>query len=70
MINKNLLLSKMIVNGDNNSSLAYALGISPQTLSAKKNETNGACFNQKEILAIKERYKLSANEVSSIFFAV
>ena len=33
-----------------------------------RNETNGAEFSQKEILAIKEKYNLTADEVVSIFF--
>ena len=68
-MNKRLLKSKMDFYGDNNASLAKAIGISPQSLSSKKNETNGSEFTQGEILAIKERYHLTAEEVDAIFFA-
>lgn len=67
-ININLLVSKMALYGDNNKSLANALGISPQRLSAKKNGTNGAEFTQGEIQIIKERYNLTNDEVTEIFF--
>lgn len=68
-MNKRLLESKMKMFGDTNCSLAKALGISPQSFSAKKNETNGKEFKQSEIEKIKERYSLSAVEVDEIFFA-
>lgn len=66
-INKNLLKSKMALYGDNNETLAEALGISPQRLSAKINGTNNAEFTQSEIQIIKERYNLTDNEVVEIF---
>ena len=68
-MNKRLLESKMKMFGDTNGSLAKALGISSQSFSAKKNETNGKEFKQSEIEKIKERYSLSAIEVDEIFFA-
>lgn len=67
-MNKKILESKMKLFGDTNASLAKHIGISPQSLSAKKNETNGKEFNQGEIFKIKERYSLSAEEVDAIFF--
>lgn len=45
-MNKKLLRSEMILHDDTNSTLANALGISPQSLSSKMNETNGAEFTQ------------------------
>lgn len=48
-MNKKLLRSEMILHDDTNSTLANALGISPQSLSSKMNETNGAEFTQKEM---------------------
>ena len=45
----------MVLCGDTNVSLAEALKISPQRLSAKINEWEGAEFNQSEILIIKEK---------------
>lgn len=67
-MNKKLLESKMKLFGDTNQMLARAIGISPQSLSSKKNETNGAEFTQGEISMIKFRYDLSAQEIDQIFF--
>lgn len=67
-MNKLKLESVMKLNGDTGTSLALFLGIARSTFSAKLNETNGAEFSQKEILAIKEKYNLTADEVVSIFF--
>ena len=67
-MNKRLLESKMKLFGDTNGSLAKVLGISAQSFSAKKNETNGKEFRQREIEKIKERYSLTADEVVKIFF--
>ena len=67
-MNKLRLESVMKLNGDTGTSLALFLGIARSTFSAKLNETNGAEFSQKEILAIKEKYNLTADEVVSIFF--
>lgn len=68
-VNLNLLYSKMALYGDNNESLARALNLSPQRVSAKKNSTNGAEFTQSEIQIIKERYNLTDNEVVEIFLS-
>ena len=67
-MNKNMLRSVMVLNGDNNTDLAEYLGISTSTLSCKMNETNGAEFNQSEIRKIKTRYKLTPEQVDQIFF--
>ena len=67
-MNAKLLRSKMVLHGDTQRELAYVLRISEQRLSAKINETNGAEFTQKEIKEIKERYELTDEEVSLIFF--
>lgn len=67
-MNKKLLRSEMVLYDDTNSTLAEALGISPQSLSAKMNETNGAEFNQGEISTIRNRYKLTDKKVVAIFF--
>ena len=66
-MNKKLLESKMKLFGDSNVTLAKFLGITPQSLSSKKNESSE--FRQSEIVKIKERYKLSSEEVNNIFFA-
>lgn len=68
-VNKQLLNSKMALYGDNNETLAKALNLSPQRLSAKRNNTNGAEFTQSEIQIIKERYNLSDAEVIDIFLS-
>ena len=58
----------MVLFGDTQGDLAEALDISQQRLSAKMNETNGAEFNQREIRIIRQRYNLTAEELSLIFF--
>lgn len=67
-MNKKLLRSEMILHDDTNSTLANTLGISPQSLSSKMNETNGAEFTQKEISKIRARYNLTDEKVIAIFF--
>ena len=59
----------MILHDDTNDMLAAALGITPQRLSAKINETGGAEFTQREIRIIKIRYRLTPEQVDNIFFA-
>lgn len=66
-MNKDKLISIMYLNGDTQSSLARALGMSRGSLSAKIN--GKASFNQPEICAIKRKYSLKADEVEEIFFA-
>lgn len=66
-MNKALLESKMKLFGDTGGSLAEYLNIARSTLSAKIN--GKAEFNQKEIMLIKAKYELSAEEVDGIFFA-
>lgn len=68
-MNKKLLKSEMVLHDDTNSSLAEALEISPQTLSAKINETKGAEFTQREMKKIRTRYKLPDSKFLDIFFA-
>lgn len=70
MVNKKKYKSKMALFGDNNKMVAEALGITPQTNSAKLNHTNGADYTRGEIAVLKERWKLTAAEVDEIFFAV
>lgn len=60
----------MVAFGDNNATLAEALSLSPQRLSAKINETNGAEFTANEIKIIIKRYSLTADEVMDIFFCL
>lgn len=68
-MNKNMYRSKMALFGDTNESIADYLGITPQRNSAKVNGTNGAEYTQGEIALLKKRWKLTARDVDSIFFA-
>lgn len=67
-MNKRKLEAFMKLNGDTGSSLAEYLGIARPTFSLKINE-NGAEFTQGEIAKIIDKYSLSAEDVSDIFFA-
>jgi hypothetical protein len=62
------LKSVIVLHGDTNAILANAIGVAPQTFSAKINEKNGAEFTQGEISKIKERYNLTPDEIDLIFF--
>ena len=64
-----LFKSYIIRNHDTQKLLAEALGISLSNLNAKINGKT-ASFRQSEIMLIKDRYHLSAEEVDAIFFAV
>ncbi len=68
-MNKLRLESVMKIHGDTGTSLAVYLGMARTTFSAKINETNGAEFTQGEISAIKEKYKLTPEDIVNIFFA-
>lgn len=67
MVNSKMLRSKMVLFGDTNESLAEALHISKQTISAKI--TGKIDFWQTEIKEIALRYNLTPDEVDKIFFA-
>ena len=69
-MNKQYLEGIMRMNGDTGGTLSEYLGIARSTFSAKMNETNGAEFTQKEIVKIKERYALSAEQLDIIFFTL
>lgn len=66
MINRKLLKSKQSLYGDTDARLAAFLGITPQTFSLKVN--NKAEFTVGEIKKIRERYNLTDEEVTAIFF--
>ena len=76
MIDKKLLKSKMALFGDDQNSLAEALGISIQRLSAKMNakqvseKVKAAQFTLQEVRIIKQRYNLTPEEVVAIFLPV
>lgn len=66
MINETELRVKMLRHGDNNLSLAKALGKTPSTICCKvKGKLK---FTQPEIQTIIDRYNLSAEDVQTIFF--
>lgn len=65
-MNKKLLVSKMKLFGDTQADLANAIGCSSVTLNFKINGTTE--FKQGEIVVIRDRYHLSAEEVDQIFF--
>ena len=67
-MNSRLFRSIMVLNNDTNKTLAEFLNVSEQTVCNKINE-NGTEFKQGEIAMIKERYNLSAEQISDIFFA-
>ena len=64
-MNKNLLKSKMILNNDNNKTLAEKLKITSGTFSSKLNNKNN--FTLKEMNYIRVHYKLSDREFIEIF---
>lgn len=66
-MNTRLLKSKMVLFGDTNVSVAEALGITPPAYSLKLNGEN--YFNQNEIKILKERYRLTPDEVDAIFLS-
>ena len=57
----------MLRHGDTNAILAEYLGLATKTLILKIKGV--LCFNQREIGMIKERYKLSPEELDMLFFA-
>ncbi len=67
-MNKELFKSIMVLNGDTLKTLSKVLNISEQSLSCKINE-KGTEFKQGEIVKIKNHYKLTPEQVESIFFA-
>jgi len=68
-INKQLLKSYITRYDNTQDVLAKAMGISLSGLNAKINEVAGREFRQNEILFIKERYALTAQDIESVFFA-
>lgn len=66
-MNSTELKVEMLRHNETGEELAKALGITRTTLSAKTHSRN-AEFTQKEIARIKERYNLSPERVTEIFF--
>ena len=67
-MNKALLRSHIIKNGDTQEKLAEAIGISLSNLSAKIN-SKGTTFRLDEVEQIRRRYSLTNEDVILIFFA-
>ena len=67
-MNKALLMSYMIRNGDTQAKVAEDMGISESRFNAKINERDGATFDKNEIRFLVDRYGLSADEIMAIFF--
>lgn len=63
----NLLRYFMGRHGDNQSTLAKAIGLPQSALSDRM--TGKRSFRQDEMNAIRKRYNLTAEELQSIFFA-
>lgn len=63
---RNLFEAEMKRFGDNNETLAGALGIAPTTLSRKKHGSSD--FTLPELETIKARYALNAEQMDEIFF--
>ena len=66
-MNSQLLKGLIKAYDGTQAQLADNLGISLSRLNAKINET-GAEFGQKEIATIRDRYKLTDEQVVNIFF--
>ena len=73
-MNKNVLESVMKRHGDTGGDLAAYLDMARSTFSMKINEVETSSgghaeFTQGEIMKIKQRYNLTADELCEIFFA-
>lgn len=64
-MNTNLLRSKMVLNGETIKTLSEHLGIAYQTCSRKI--SGSIDFRQSEIIAIKNLYNLTDQEVVDMF---
>lgn len=72
-MNKLLLKSIMVLNGDTVSELAKDLDISTQSVYNKMNEYQAgeykSEFTQGEIAFIANRYNMTAEQIKEVFFA-
>ena len=66
-MNSNELKSVMTLHGDTYKDLADYIGISETSFTNKINE-KGTEFKYREIVKIKNKYNLSADQIDSIFF--
>ncbi len=67
-MNVGKLLGIIKENGDTQTTLANKIGLTRGRLNAKIHQRNNASFTQPEILAIKNRYLLSSEQIDEIFF--
>ena len=67
-MNKALLMSEIVKHNETQMAVAEALGLSPSRFNAKINKREGAEFTQGEIQIIIDRYRLTPEDVSAIFF--
>lgn len=65
-MNKAMLRSKMILNGDTYQTLSDEMGMDKATFSNKIN--NKANFSKAEMQFIKDKYNLNAKEFVEMFF--
>lgn len=68
-MNAQLLKGIIKIYDGSQAVLAKAMGISHSRLNAKINERNGAEFSLKEIVFIRDRYKLTKAQLTDIFFS-
>lgn len=67
-MNKNLIVSIMKRDGDIQSTVAEALGMSTNSFNMKLNERRNREFTASEIRRFKERYSMTPEEVNACFF--
>ena len=72
-MNKAMFKSIMALYGDTVNDVADFLGLTPQSVYNKMNETEmpsgkNAEFGQREIRLLSERYKLTAKQIKEVFF--
>ena len=67
MVNVRLLKSKMVLHDDTPDDLAVELGVHRATVYAKMRGDSD--FTVPDIMTIKNRYNLTAEDVDDIFFA-
>ena len=67
-MNKQMFRSLMALHGETYSDLAELLDITPQTVSDKVNERNGAEFRQGEIAKIARHWKMTDKQLVACFF--
>lgn len=67
-MDKQLLKSIMVANGDTQESLSAAMGISLSRFNAKINERDGAAFTKSEMEFMITRYNMNCELSMRVFF--